>query len=307
MKRKVVEMCNRKRGLACLGGIVACLMLAVAVKQDVRAEEKGPEGNYRVCTEDTKLYVEPDWTGKIAGSIQRDGVMELIGEEGFYTKVRYRGVEGYLDTQFVSYDEKLIEAYEEELRLEAEREEQRIAAELEAQRLAAEQEAQRIAAELEAQRLAAEQEAQRIAAEQEAQRLAAELEAQRIAAELEAQRVALELLARSEEIRIMAAMIQCEAGNQPFEGQVAVGAVIMNRVKSAAYPNTIVEVLLQPKQFSPVDDELFAELLANDTIKQSCRDAALQAFLGVDNVNGAMHFRRAGNREGIVIGDHVFW
>ena len=106
---------------------------------------------------------------------------------------------------------------------------------------------------------------------------------------------------------MMAAMIQCEAGNQEFEGQVAVGAVIMNRVKSSSYPNTIQEVIMQPSQFGPSDSQLFADLLANDTIKDTCREAAKQAFSGVDNVGGALHFNRAGSREGLVIGDHVFY
>lgn len=116
-----------------------------------------------------------------------------------------------------------------------------------------------------------------------------------------------ELLARSEEVRMMAAMIQCEAGNQEFEGQLAVGAVIMNRVKAPNYPNTIPDVIYQPNQFGPSDSQLFASLLANDTIKDSCREAAKQAAMGVDNIGGALHFRRAGSVEGIVIGNHVFY
>ena len=116
-----------------------------------------------------------------------------------------------------------------------------------------------------------------------------------------------ELLARSEEVRMMAAMIQCESGNQEFEGQLAVGAVIMNRVKAPNYPTTIQEVIMQPNQFGPSDSQLFADLLANDTIKDTCREAAKQAFSGVDNVGGALHFKRAGSREGLVIGGHVFY
>lgn len=111
----------------------------------------------------------------------------------------------------------------------------------------------------------------------------------------------------SEEMRMLAAMIQCEAGNQPMEGQIAVGAVIMNRVKSASYPNTISEVIYQPSQFGPAKSQRFADLVANDTIKDSCREAARQASMGVDNVGGALHFKRAGSREGIVIGNHVFY
>lgn len=113
--------------------------------------------------------------------------------------------------------------------------------------------------------------------------------------------------AKLEEVRMMAAMIQCEAGNQPIEGQIAVGAVIINRVKAANYPNTITEVIFQPRQFGPANSQLFANLLANDTIKDTCRIAAVQAFMGADNVGGALHFKRAGKKEGIVIGNHVFY
>ena len=49
----------------------------------------------------------------------------------------------------------------------------------------------------------------------------------------------------------MASIIFCEAGNQPYEGQVAVGAVIMNRVRSSAYPNSIEAVIYQAGQFGP--------------------------------------------------------
>lgn len=113
--------------------------------------------------------------------------------------------------------------------------------------------------------------------------------------------------ARLEEVRMLAAIIQCEAGNQPAEGQLAVGAVIINRVKAANYPNTITEVIFQPRQFGPSGSQRFANLLANDTIKDTCRIAAMQAFMGADNVGGAMHFKKVGKREGIEIGNHVFY
>ena len=49
----------------------------------------------------------------------------------------------------------------------------------------------------------------------------------------------------------MASIIYCEAGNQPYEAQVAVGAVIMNRVKSGSYPDSIEAVIYQSGQFGP--------------------------------------------------------
>lgn len=244
-------MRSSKKWLTGFLGAVLCLTLTVTVKQNVSAEEETEWSSYLVCTEDTKLYAEPDWTGEIAASLPKDSVLKWIGEEGFYTKVLYNETEGYVDTSLIGYNEEVIGAYKEEL-------------------------------------------------EREAQRIAAELEAQRLAEEME-------LIARSEEIRMMAAMIQCEAGNQPMEGQIAVGAVIMNRVKAANYPNTIPEVLYQPCQFGPADSQMFANLLANDTIKESCREAAMQAYMGADNVGGALHFQRVGYGTGLVIGDHVFY
>ena len=79
----------------------------------------------------------------------------------------------------------------------------------------------------------------------EEERKAAE-EAARIAAE----KAAAEAAAQADK-ELLAALIFCEAGNQPYEGQVAVGAVVMNRVESASYPNTISEVIYQSGQFTP--------------------------------------------------------
>ena len=105
---------------------------------------------------------------------------------------------------------------------------------------------------------------------------------------------------------LLAALIQCEAANQPYEGQLAVGAVVMNRVNSAAYPNTIAGVIYASGQFTPTRSDR-VETLAVKGVKDSCLQAARAAMAGETTVGSAMHFRRAGNHEGIVIGDHVFW
>lgn len=54
------------------------------------------------------------------------------------------------------------------------------------------------------------------------------------------------------ELRLMSAIIFCEAGNESYAGKKAVGVVIMNRVRSNKYPNTLKEVVYQKYQFSPV-------------------------------------------------------
>lgn len=105
---------------------------------------------------------------------------------------------------------------------------------------------------------------------------------------------------------LLAALIQCEAANQPYEGQVAVGAVVMNRVKCEAYPDTIAGVIYASGQFSPAKTGK-VERLALNGVKESCLQAARAAMAGETTVGSAMHFRRAGKREGIIIGDHVFW
>ena len=73
-------------------------------------------------------------------------------------------------------------------------------------------------------------------------------EQERKAAE-EAERLAKEQAAREAAAQadkeLLAALIFCEAGNQPYEGQVAVGAVVMNRVKSGSYSDTISDVIYQ--------------------------------------------------------------
>ena len=106
---------------------------------------------------------------------------------------------------------------------------------------------------------------------------------------------------------LLAAVIQCEAGNQPYDGQVAVGAVVMNRVKSSAYPNTIEGVVYAKGQFTPVGSGRVDRLLAEGNIRKSCMNAAMDALVGISPVGGALHFRRADGRNGIIIGNHVFW
>lgn len=105
---------------------------------------------------------------------------------------------------------------------------------------------------------------------------------------------------------LLAALIQCEAGNQPYEGQLAVGAVVMNRVRSGGYPNTISGVIYASGQFTPAGNGKVAKRLESG-VRDSCLQAAREAIAGASNVGGATHFRRAGNHDGLIIGSHVFW
>lgn len=87
---------------------------------------------------------------------------------------------------------------------------------------------------------------------------------------------------------------------------VGVGAVVMNRVKSGAYPNTIHAVIYASGQFTPAMTGKVARVYEG-TVPDLCMQAAQAALNGETTVGDATHFRRAGRREGFVLGDHVFW
>ena len=113
--------------------------------------------------------------------------------------------------------------------------------------------------------------------------------------------------ANADEVKLLAALIQCEAGNQPYDGKVAVGAVVMNRVKSGAYPSSIYGVIYASGQFTPALNGTVANVYNSGKISDSNIQAAQAAINGDTTVGGALHFRRANGRDGIVIGAHVFW
>ena len=110
----------------------------------------------------------------------------------------------------------------------------------------------------------------------------------------------------ADETKLLASLIHCEAGGESYEGQVAVGAVVMNRVRSGAFPNTISEVIYASGQFTPALNGRLEEVY-NSVNCDSCNRAAEEALSGTTNVGDSKYFRRVGKREGIEIGNHVFW
>ena len=112
--------------------------------------------------------------------------------------------------------------------------------------------------------------------------------------------------ANADELRLLGALIYCEAGNQSYEGMVGVGAVVMNRVKSPAYPNTIHSVIYASGQFTPAMTGKVKRAY-DGNVPELCMQAAQAAINGETTVGGATYFRRAGRHDGYVLGDHVFW
>ena len=107
---------------------------------------------------------------------------------------------------------------------------------------------------------------------------------------------------------LLANLIYCEAGGEPYEGQVAVGAVVINRVLSSVFPNTVSGVIYQSRQFEPVSTGRLALALAENRATDSCYRAADEAMSGYSNVGTCVFFRTPiPGLEGINIGGHVFY
>ena len=89
------------------------------------------------------------------------------------------------------------------------------------------------------------------------------------------------------DVQLLARAINGEARGESYEGQVAVGAVILNRVKSSKFPNSIAGVIYQPGAFTAVDDGQINEPIAEGS---TVLKAAQDALNGWDPTNGAIYY-----------------
>ena len=274
---------------------------AVAANEQVIAERTGA-----TASED-EFFAEEE--------VQQDETAALQAEASKAAQNEIEEVQAAEEAARIEAEAQAKAAAEEAARAEAEAKaaaeaqaaaEEAARLEAEAQAKAAEEAAQ---LEAEAQAKAAAEEAARI--EAEAQAKAAAEEAARIAAE--AQQAALDAQAAqtaaisAEELKLLANIIYCEAGSESYVGKVAVGNVIMNRVKSASQPNTITEVVYAKGQFSPVRNGSLQRALSSDKADAACYQAAIEALAGAQPVGGKLFFRRNNGRSGQVIGHHVFY
>ena len=137
-------------------------------------------------------------------------------------------------------------------------------------------------------------------AAEEAERIAREKAEAEAAAAAQAEAAA----AQQAEKELLASLIFCEAGNQPYEGQVAVGAVVMNRIKSSSYPDTMEEVIYQSGQFSPAMSGWLDRVRANQSYTEAAMQAAEDALAGSNPIGDCLYFSVGGY--GTRIGDHLF-
>ena len=103
---------------------------------------------------------------------------------------------------------------------------------------------------------------------------------------------------------LMAAIIYCEAGAEPYQGKVAVGAVIMNRVRSSRFPNTISGVIYQRGQFGPAITGKLGRVLASGKATAECYKAADAALAGENPIGDRLFF--GNGNTGYKIGSHYF-
>ena len=110
----------------------------------------------------------------------------------------------------------------------------------------------------------------------------------------------------SSDLDLLAGLIYCEAGNQSREGKVAVGAVVMNRVASGSFADSISGVIYQSGQFTPAGSGWLDSVIASGSIPSDCYEAAQAAMNGENPVGDALYFN-TGSGQGIQIGAHQFY
>ena len=115
------------------------------------------------------------------------------------------------------------------------------------------------------------------------------------------------VVAQTSEAELLAALIYCEAGGESYAGQVAVGSVVVNRVNSTYFPNSITDVIYQSGQFTPAASGKLALVLENGLTTDSCRNAANQVIAGSVSGNWLFFCVNTGSVEGTVIDHQVFY
>ena len=275
------------------------------------------------------IHAEANTASAVVGQVMEDGHVAILAKYNDWVQIQAGEIAGWVpaenlveteisNEEAVAANEQVIAertgatASEDEFFAEEEVQQDETAALQAEASKAAQNEIEEVQTAEEAARIEAE--AQAKAAEEaarleaEAQAKAAAEEAARLEAEAQQAALAAQTAAISaEELKLLANIIYCEAGSESYVGKVAVGNVIMNRVKSASQPNTITEVVYAKGQFSPVRNGSLQRALSSDKADAACYQAAIEALAGAQPVGGKLFFRRNNGRSGQVIGHHVFY
>lgn len=302
--------------------------------EDAAADTTNDEWANRVMAnveEDMNIRTAPDETSELAGKFYRGDVAEVVSVEGDWTQVTSGNVTGYVKNDYLVYGQDAENLASEvcseyatvnadglRLRSEPGEDTSVVTTAANGDRLKVNKDAETadgwVAVETSdgtayvsadyvsvALNLGTALNSEEVAAKEKAKEEAEAKEE----AKKEAKKNAVS--ANADEVTLLGALIQCEAGNGSYEGMVAVGAVVMNRVRSGGYPSTITGVIYQSGQFTPALSGSVANVAAGG-VKSSCLQAAREALAGTDNTGGALSFRSASSGySGTVIGANVFF
>ena len=119
------------------------------------------------------------------------------------------------------------------------------------------------------------------------------------------QETAQQVSVSTSDLDLMAAIIECEAGGESYEGKIGVGAVIMNRIRSGEFPNTLSEVIYQSGQFEPTWTGKLSNVLSRGA-SEACYAAAKDVFAGANTIGDRLFFH-AGGGSGLTIGNQTFY
>lgn len=274
-------------------------------------EQTGTYKNKAVAFTDPYLDVfdsSDEESAQVVGRLYTNTLVdvELVGKE--WTKITSGNCSGYVQTQALCFGdeaEALVEIIGTDNLLTGYTNE-------EVQEKEAAEEAARLAEEA------------RIAAEEEARRAAAAAE------EARRQKIIQNTISGTditynptmsvsdEDIWILACIIDWESAYQPYAGKLAVANVVLNRVRSSHYPNSISGVVYQRSQFSGASNgaggpsDRFQARLSSGPRNTECMQAALEALSGVNNIGGYTSFRALytvdvnNYSDFVIIGDHIF-
>lgn len=112
-------------------------------------------------------------------------------------------------------------------------------------------------------------------------------------------------VASDSDLDLLASIIYCEAGGESYEGQVAVGAVVLNRMDSSLYPDDMTDVIYQSGQFTPAMTG-WLDQVRESGVPDYCYDAAQAALNGENPVGDCLYFH-AGGGDGLTIGNQTFY
>lgn len=274
-------------------------------------EQTGTYKNKAVAFMDPYLDVfdsSDEESAQVVGRLYTNTLVdvELVGKE--WTKITSGNCSGYVQTQALCFGdeaEALVEIIGTDNLLTGYTNE-------EVQEREAAEEAARLAEEA------------RIAAEEEARRAAAAAE------EARRQKIIQNTISGTditynptmsvsdEDIWILACIIDWESAYQPYAGKLAVANVVLNRVRSSHYPNSISGVVYQRSQFSGASNgaggpsDRFQARLSSGPRNTECMQAALEALSGINNIGGYTSFRALytvdvnNYSDFVIIGDHIF-